>query len=110
RRDLAVKRGAFFSGNRFGVGETADMSVWMEHDGRRDNRAGQTSTTDFVRPGDVDEADAAQPVLQRASGCDAPSHNLPFRLLTVLHARRFALQVAQVVELRAADLRRSHHL
>ncbi len=64
--DLRVQQLALSRGDGFGVGDPRDVPVRMQHDGRRHDWTRETSAADFVRAGDVDEADTPQRVLQRA--------------------------------------------
>ena len=103
----------FGRGNRLGVRDAGDGSVRMEHDRGSDDGASQTTAPHLVHPRDMHEPDTPQRVLERARRGNA-NHAALLALgvgsARVLHAGGLALEVAQVVELRATDLGRARHL
>ena len=106
---------ALRGGHRLRVADAGNVAVGMEHDRGRHDRSGQAAAPDFVHARHVAEPDAPERVLERAHGGNA-GHKAGSGLTAywlfalVFHARRLALEVAQVVQLGAPHLGRSHDL
>ena len=120
--------------DHLGVADAGDVAVGIEDDRRGDDRAGQAAAPHFVAPGDAIEPPAPHGVLEGAHRTDSNHREIPtpnnptpnqlpdtwdlgvgrWDLLSLsgglLHPGRLALQVAQEVQLGAADARRPHQV
>jgi len=65
-RDFGKQAIAIVRREDFGVGDARHVVVGLQNDGRRDDRAGQTTPTDLVDPRDVHKPPAPDLVLHRA--------------------------------------------
>ena len=112
-RDLLIQPRAFERGHGFRVADSGNVSLWIEHDGGRDDGTREAAAANLVDAGDQVEPQPPDRVFERPESADFDHGSVARRLHRLLlgrvfHARGLSLQLAQEIELRATDARSAH--